>query len=1165
MVGVRSIEGMVRTHRDAVERSQGIRIEGDSPLVPWLVLWSAFVHNRFAVDVEGRTPYEKCKGKRFKRELLPFGEKVFWLPLSRSTRHTDRLNKLENKWQLGHFLGIIEGTDEAYIGLETGEVIKARAVKRLPPNERVDPEGLKKIRGVPWKPRPGDEDVAGRLGRRVDIERTRPEIRIPPQMEPRPEQGPRRTYIRKTEVERHGPTPGCPACASVVAVGFTQVAHTEVCRARMEERMQATEEGRRRLEETAERKRGRSPGEPSGSSGPRSIVKRERADEPARAETPPLPLGDRPAGEKRSREEQEDLGAKSPRRSGRKREPDEEAIALKEEIEREIADEIEEAMLEEGGESSGLSSLYHLVGYDVHVSEVYNPERFKADALMKGLRFGDAFDMKLAKEDGTHWDLSKPEEQQQCRNILERRRPLLLIGSPMCTMFSRLMQLNRKHFTDEEWKAKMEDAKAHLRFAFELYRWQQDEGRLWLHEHPLGASSWNLDFVKEFLEAPEVMKVRGDMCRWGMKAPSGENILKPTGWATNSKHLAVALARRCKGGHQHIPLMEGRAAGAAIYPPQLVKGILEGLIKEMRTRGLQHDGEIGSLDAEEPDTDWNAYKHEWQPTKEEQEEEEVFYDSVSGKVLDPKLIAEAKKEEIKIAHEYDLYEKVPLRECYERTGKAPIGIKWVYTNKGDENQPQYRARLCAKEIKAKDPYLEGVFAPTPPIEGLRLLLSLAFTAEKGKREPDCIMVLDATRAHWHSPARREVYVELAPEDRMEAGDDQRCAKLRKSMYGCRDAAANWEEFSTGTLKEIGFRPGVASPCLMWHEDWKVRLFKHGDDFVMAGTRNNLIRAREGIEKKIKMKCQGVLGLNKELGDLQAIRVLNRIISIDKDEVGNPYLAIEADNRHVEILVQGLGLKPESKGRVAPGEKPKMLDQTPLDSNMITQYRSLTMRANFLAEDRYDIKFAAKELARDMKVPMVSSWEKLKHLGRYLLKTPRAISVMKWQPWSGFIRAASDSDWAGCVVTRRSTTAVVILHGKHLIRGYSGTQQVPALSSGEAEYNAAIKGIGNVLGTQAFAEDLGVRLKCVLGVDSSAALGMLKRTGLGKVRHIATPLLWAQAVVAEGRCQVQKEKGEANPADLGTKYLAGPRTLELAKAIGYIFKSDKSPIALKAQL
>ena len=233
--------------------------------------------------------------------------------------------------------------------------------------------------------------------------------------------------------------------------------------------------------------------------------------------------------------------------------------------------------------------------------------------------------------------------------------------------------------------------------------------------------------------------------------------------------------------------------------------------------------------------------------------------------------------------------------------------------------------------------------------------------------------------------------------------------------------------------------------------------------------------------------------------------------------------------------------------------------------MVHRYRSLTMRARFLAEDRYDIEFSAKELARDMKVPTASSWEKLKHLGRYLLKKPRAVSVMKWQPQVDKLKAMSDSDWAGCPLTRRSSTAVVVCHGKHLIRGYSGTQQVPALSSGEAEFNAAVKAIGNVLGTQAYAEDLGATLGCRLGVDSSAAIGMLKRTGLGKVRHLATPLLWVQAVVAKGRCEVSKEKGTSNPADLGTKYLAGPKTAELAEALGYTFSTGRSEIALKAQL
>ena len=110
--GVLQMEGIVRTQRDALEQSQGIRVEHDSPLVPWLVLWSAFVWNRFSVDMNGRTPYERVKGKPFKRELVPFGERVYWLPLTKAQRG-QHMNKLENKWRIGHFLGIREGSDEA--------------------------------------------------------------------------------------------------------------------------------------------------------------------------------------------------------------------------------------------------------------------------------------------------------------------------------------------------------------------------------------------------------------------------------------------------------------------------------------------------------------------------------------------------------------------------------------------------------------------------------------------------------------------------------------------------------------------------------------------------------------------------------------------------------------------------------------------------------------------------------------------------------------------------------------------------------------------------------------------------------------------------------------------------------------------------------------------
>ena len=67
--------------------------------------------------------------------------------------------------------------------------------------------------------------------------------------------------------------------------------------------------------------------------------------------------------------------------------------------------------------------------------------------------------------------------------------------------------------------------------------------------------------------------------------------------------------------------------------------------------------------------------------------------------LDPLLVKRAREEEMKEFSNHGVYAKVPLRECFERTGKKPIGVKWVDINKGDEEKPEYRSRLVAKEIK----------------------------------------------------------------------------------------------------------------------------------------------------------------------------------------------------------------------------------------------------------------------------------------------------------------------------------------------------------------------------------------------------------------------------------------------------------------------------------
>ena len=120
-----------------------------------------------------------------------------------------------------------------------------------------------------------------------------------------------------------------------------------------------------------------------------------------------------------------------------------------------------------------------------------------------------------------------------------------------------------------------------------------------------------------------------------------------------------------------------------------------------------------------------------------------------------------------------------------------------------------------------------------------------------------------------------------------------------------------------------------------------------------------------------------------------------------------------------------------------------------------------------------------------------------------------------------------------------------------------------MSSRDAEYSAGVRGASAGLGMQSFASGLGSKKDCCIGVDSSAALGIMRRTGLGKVRHLALPLLWLQSAIRTGRIKCFKEPGNDNVADVGAKYLAGPRLWELVSKLGFHELKGSSKLALKA--
>ena len=109
-------------------------------------------------------------------------------------------------------------------------------------------------------------------------------------------------------------------------------------------------------------------------------------------------------------------------------------------------------------------------------------------------------------------------------------------------------------------------------------------------------------------------------------------------------------------------------------------------------------------------------------------------------------------------------------------------------------------------------------------------------------------------------------------------------------------------------------------------------------------------------------------------------------------------------------------------------------------------------------------------------------------------------------------------------------------GEHLIKSWSVTQGVIALSSGEAEYYGIVKGSSVGMGVQSVTGDLNIKYKLRVITDSSAAKGIASRRGLGKVRHIEVNQLWVQEKVAEGAIELHKIQGETNLADSLIKHV-----------------------------
>ena len=545
-------------------------------------------------------------------------------------------------------------------------------------------------------------------------------------------------------------------------------------------------------------------------------------------------------------------------------------------------------------------------GFGDLVSEVYSLPRVASMAEEMGMRGGFSLDLTAPGPDGRSWDFSKPSHRTRAMRLVNERRPYLLVGSPPCTAYSNLQNLNKCRPGGEEKVAAAQlKAQVHLDFCAKLYSIQLAAKRYFVHEHPTSATSWKVKSIQQIADSPTVLTAKAHMCAYGMMSADkdGEGpALKPTTFLTNSVCLHRALGKRCPGHERHVHLMEGRAAKAQEYPRGLCRAMVVGIVEQAR---LDASGMV-SIQCVEGEDGWEDIMN----VEHEPEEWRKYWDDVSGEQLDTELSIAARKDEIEAIHSMGVYVKVPIAQCLAETGRRPVGTRWVDTNKGDLTNPKVRCRLVAQEVAiGKIPEL---FAATPPIEYIRYLVSCCASSQWSKK-PTRVMVSDVKKAYFYAPATRRVFVALPPEDKG-PGEEDMCGLLLKSLYGTRDAAFNWTAAYTSVMVDkLGFEKGESSPCSFFHPDRHLSTVVHGDDFVTEGERYQLDWLDVELRKHFEIKTE-ILGPDAHKGEQREVRILNRVLRWEDSGI-----CWEADPRHAELVVKQLHLE-DAKIVSTPGSK-----------------------------------------------------------------------------------------------------------------------------------------------------------------------------------------------------------------------------------------------------
>ena len=248
-----SIEGQIRVILLALEERIGRQANPQEAVATFMPEYAAYLLNRLEVGKDGKTAYERAKGKVATVVGLEFGEKLLW-----RKKKGDKMAKIRSRWAYGVFLGVRWKSGEMWVASKTGEVFKVRAAKRIPEENRWSEDCANWVKYTPWNKYKDDPDADGEIPeeKAVGPEQREKQAVVEGSEELMEKRyvAPRAFKISRADAEKHGYTRGCAGCSSWFR-GMARQAHTTACRKRFQEAMKTEAKVLRSKEQEEEFKR----------------------------------------------------------------------------------------------------------------------------------------------------------------------------------------------------------------------------------------------------------------------------------------------------------------------------------------------------------------------------------------------------------------------------------------------------------------------------------------------------------------------------------------------------------------------------------------------------------------------------------------------------------------------------------------------------------------------------------------------------------------------------------------------------------------------------------------------------------------------------------------------------------------------------------------------